>query len=168
MRAVQVSEKHNRGSRATAQANRVRGRRILVVEDESAISRLLREVLRDCGFEVVVATNGKEGLDFLKTHWIDGIILDLEMPIMDGSTMLDELRWHGDQTPVIVMSGGADSGTLRNMLKEGAQGFFVKPFTHEILRAQCLRYFASEKKFFSPDSARALKGQPASLQMDVA
>jgi DNA-binding response OmpR family regulator len=47
---------------------------------------------------------------------------------MDGRTMLDELRWLGHQMPVLMMSGGSDERALRQLLQEGAQGFFLKPF----------------------------------------
>jgi DNA-binding response OmpR family regulator len=128
---------------------RINQKRILVVEDQSAISGLLSECLRDWGFDVLMASNGREGLEVLNTHTVDGIFLDLEMPIMDGWTMLDELRWRGYQTPVIVMSGGVDPRALRNMLEEGAQGFLVKPFTVESLKLQCQRLLGNNQNFVS-------------------
>ncbi|HBP86175.1 MAG TPA: hypothetical protein DD706_00595, partial [Nitrospiraceae bacterium] len=70
-------------------------------------------------------------------HTVDGILLDLHMPIMDGRTMLDELRWLGHQVPVLMMSGDADERVLRQLLQEGAQGFFVKPFHLDSLKQTC-------------------------------
>jgi CheY-like chemotaxis protein len=92
---------------------------------------------------VCVARNGQEGLDFLATHSVDGILLDMHMPIMDGRTMLDELRWAGYQLPVWVMSGGSDTQALRQFLAEGAQGFFIKPFQLQSLQQSFAQVFLS-------------------------
>jgi len=155
----QVSAQKKRGYHSTTHPPRGRVKKILVVEDESAISSLLGEVLKDWDCDVLIATNGREGLDFLKTERVDGIMLDLEMPIMDGCTMLDELRWQGDHTPVIVMSGGVDSNVLRNMVKEGAQGFLQKPFTLQTLHTQFQECFVSAKKIGSFKGARTSRGR---------
>jgi FixJ family two-component response regulator len=60
---------------------------------------------------------------------------------MDGRTMLDELRWLGYQMPVLAMSGGLDIPALRQLLNEGAQGFFLKPFTLQSLKQSCQQIF---------------------------
>ncbi|MDH5698877.1 MAG: response regulator [Nitrospirota bacterium] len=101
---------------------------ILVVEDDPSVAGLLNNVLGDWGFHVLVARNGREGLDIVGCRSVDGILLDMHMPIMNGRTMLDELRWLGYQMPVVMMSGGLDERALRQLLQEGAQAFFVKPF----------------------------------------
>jgi FixJ family two-component response regulator len=55
--------------------------------------------------------------------------------------MLDELRWLGYPTPVLMMSGGSDESTLRQLAKEGAQGFLTKPFSLLALQKLCARVF---------------------------
>ena len=65
------------------------------------------------------------------------------MPTMDGRTMLDELRWAGYKLPVWVMSGGSDVQALRQLLDEGAQGFFVKPFRLQSLKESFDQTFLS-------------------------
>jgi CheY-like chemotaxis protein/CBS domain-containing protein len=101
---------------------------LLVVDDDASVAGLLSEALGEWGYEVLVARNGREGLDVVGRHPVDGILLDMHMPIMGGRTMLDELRWLGHQMPVLMMSGGLDERALRQLLQEGAQGFFLKPF----------------------------------------
>jgi len=111
---------------------------ILVVDDDPVISGLLCDMLRDMDYRVTTAGNGKEGLSMVQHHHaVDGILLDLDMPIMNGRTMLDELRWADYDIPVVLMSGGIDHGTLQKMLREGAQGCLMKPFTLKSLQAQC-------------------------------
>ena len=107
---------------------------ILVVEDDPAVAAMLEEAFRTWGYEVCVARNGQEGLDILATQSVDGILLDMHMPIMDGRTMLDELRWAGYQLPVWMMSGRSDVHELRQLRHEGAQGFFIKPFQLQSLQ----------------------------------
>jgi CheY-like chemotaxis protein len=102
---------------------------------------MLFDILGTWGYEVFLATNGQEGLDVLSKQVVDGILLDIHMPVMSGQTMLDELRWLGYQTPVVVMSDGLDVSTLRQLVQEGAQGFTVKPFSLPSLRKVCARVF---------------------------
>ena len=116
---------------------------ILVVEDDRAVAEMLEASFRKWGYEVLVARNGQEGLDVVATQSVDGILLDIHMPIMDGRTMLDELRWMGYQLPVWVMSGGTDRQALRQLLNEGAQGFFIKPFQLQSLQQSCAQIFLS-------------------------
>ncbi len=112
---------------------------LLVVDDDPSVGRLLSQALREWGYEVHVARNGWEGLVVVSRQTVDGILLDMDMPIMDGRTMLDELRWLGHQMPVLMMSGASDERELRQLLQEGAQGFFVKPFRLQSLKEACLR-----------------------------
>jgi DNA-binding response OmpR family regulator len=116
---------------------------ILVVEDDRAIADMLEAAFRTWGYEVLVARNGQEGLDVVATQSVDGILLDMHMPMMDGRTMLDELRWMGYQIPVLMMSGGTDKQTLRQLLHEGAQGFFIKPFQLQSLQQSFAQIFLS-------------------------
>ena len=116
---------------------------ILVVEDDRAVAEMLEAAFIQWGYEVLVARNGQEGLDVVATQSVNGILLDIHMPIMDGRTMLDELRWMGYQLPVWVMSGGTDRQALRQLLNEGAQGFFIKPFQLQSLQQSCAQIFLS-------------------------
>lgn len=120
-----------------------RVKKILVVEDDSSISQILKDLLIEMGYEVVIAANGREGLQVVEAHSIDGILLDLEMPVMNGQTMLDELRWRNDEVPVIVMSGRVPWESMRNLLREGAQGFLTKPFRLEDLQQKSSQIFGA-------------------------
>lgn len=117
---------------------------ILVVEDDRAVADMLEAAFRTWGYEVLVARNGQEGLDVVATQSVDGILVDLHMPIMDGRTMLDELRWAGYHMPVWVMSGGSDIQTLRQLLDEGAEGCFIKPFSLQSLQQAFVQIISGE------------------------
>lgn len=132
-------------------------RSILVVEDDPSVSQLLFATLGTWGYNVFLAKNGREGLHVLTKQVVAGILLDINMPVMSGETMLDELRWLGNQTPVVVMSGGLDVPTLRQLAKEGAQGFAVKPFSLPALR-----------KIFTRVFDRHAEDVPSDLQWSVA
>lgn len=115
--------------------------RILIVDDDTDCARFLTEAIEAWGFEVVATSNGREGLDVFHSMPIDGICLDLEMPVMNGWTMLDELRWLGSGVPVIVMSKEADFAKLQNFLMEGAQDYLVKPLNRLLLLQKLFRHF---------------------------
>ncbi len=116
---------------------------ILVVEDDPSVADMLKTAFKTWGYDVWVARNGQEGLEIVEAQSVDGILLDMHMPIMDGRTMLDELRWMGHQLPVWVMSGGADRQALQQFLQEGAQGFLIKPFQLQSLQHTCAQIFLS-------------------------
>jgi DNA-binding response OmpR family regulator len=117
----------------------------LVVDDDPSVVGLLKHALQEWGYDVLVARNGWEGLAVASRHTVDGILLDMHMPIMDGRTMLDELRWLGHQVPVLMMSGASDERALRQLLQEGAQGFFVKPFHLNSLKHACRQVFQKDE-----------------------
>jgi CheY-like chemotaxis protein len=117
---------------------------ILVVDDDSSVLEMLHDALDLWGFDVFLAKNGREGMHVLATQKVDGILLDMDMPVMDGLTMLDELRWLEYPTPVVVMSGGVKGMSQKQLVKEGAQGFMSKPFSLSFLRDVCTTIFQKQ------------------------
>ena len=81
--------------------------KILMVEDEAVISKAYAEELRDEGFLVLTATNGRDGLELALREKPDLILLDILMPVMDGLTMMDQLRTkdlYGKKVPIILLT----------------------------------------------------------------
>jgi DNA-binding response OmpR family regulator len=117
---------------------------ILVVDDDPSVLEMLHDALDLWGFDVFLAKNGREGLHVLATQKVDGILVDMDMPVMDGLTMLDELRWLGYPTPVVIMSGGVKVLNHKQVQKEGAQGFMSKPFSLSFLRNVCRTIFEKQ------------------------
>src|SRR3989338_3639981 len=101
--------------------------KILVIDDERAIRRALREILEFEDFEVDEAENGKEGLELAKNGEYDIIFCDIKMPEMDGMEVLDGLLKAKIETPVIMISGHGNIETAVSAIKQGAFDFIEKP-----------------------------------------
>ena len=101
--------------------------RVLVVDDEAAIRRALRDILEFEKYDVVEATNGTECLVKLKQGKFDVIVLDIKMPQMDGMDALDRIGILSPETPVIMISGHADIDTAVESVRKGAFDFISKP-----------------------------------------
>jgi CheY-like chemotaxis protein len=109
--------------------------RVLVVDDEPEIQHVAEIVLREQGYDVETATNGQAAIDLIADGWRpDLILMDLRMPVMDGTTAIDRLR-HNPATaaiPVIAMSG---SQVLRAGFGDATapNSFLSKPFAIDAL-----------------------------------
>jgi DNA-binding response OmpR family regulator len=116
-------------------------RRILVVDDDEDVRARLQDHLQAMGFVVVTAGDGYVGMEIVKSSWIDGILLDVEMPVMDGLSTLRELRrWHA-HIPVIMMSAENDPEKLKVAIELGALGYVPKPIDEARLGQQCKHLF---------------------------
>ena len=101
--------------------------RILVIDDERAIRRALREILEFEEFDVDEAEDGKEGLEKAIAESYDIIFCDIKMPKLDGMEVLEELRKANVDTPVIMISGHGNIDTAVQAIKKGAFDFIEKP-----------------------------------------
>jgi DNA-binding NtrC family response regulator len=101
--------------------------KILIIDDERAIRRAMREILEFEEFEVEEAENGKEGLEKAKSTTFDIIFCDIKMPLMDGMEVLDELIKAKVESPVIMISGHGNIDTAVQAIKKGAFDFIEKP-----------------------------------------
>ncbi|NVK66548.1 MAG: sigma-54-dependent Fis family transcriptional regulator [Flavobacteriales bacterium] len=101
--------------------------KILVIDDERAIRRALREILEFEEFEVDEAENGKEGLDKAKADNYDIIFCDIKMPELDGMEVLEGLQKAKVDSPVIMISGHGNIETAVQAIKKGAFDFIEKP-----------------------------------------
>ena len=97
--------------------------KILIIDDERAIRRALREILEFEEFEVVEAENGKDGFEKASSTVFDMIFCDIKMPQMDGMEVLDELLKAKIDTPVIMISGHGNIETAVQAIKKGAFDF---------------------------------------------
>lgn len=103
------------------------GARILVVDDEPQILRFLKPSLTAAGYDVVVATTGKEALKAAATRSPDAILLDLGLPDMDGKDVIRELR-NWAKTPILVLSARDREVEKIAALDLGADDYINKPF----------------------------------------
>ncbi len=111
--------------------------RILVVEDEPAISDVCRRVLTSEGFEVDIAINGKVAQDMLVEKDYDLCLFDIKTPIMNGKELYQWLKEKHPQqaSRVIFTTGDVMGGDTQSFLEQAARPFLPKPFTPAQLRA---------------------------------
>jgi two-component system KDP operon response regulator KdpE len=109
--------------------------RILVVDDEPQIVRVLRAALQSHGYEILTAANGAEALQAFLDANPALVITDLAMPEMDGVELTREIRRHGS-TPVIVVSVRSQEQEKIRALDEGADDYITKPFAIQELLAR--------------------------------
>lgn len=102
--------------------------KVLVVDDEIAIRKLLKEYLSEIGSEVIVASNGEEALDVYKSQRPDLVITDLVMDSMDGLQLYYEIRRIDPQANVYLMSGYEEDEKVNEAIADGALGLLKKPF----------------------------------------
>ncbi|MBW3661417.1 MAG: response regulator transcription factor [Gemmatimonadetes bacterium] len=110
--------------------------KILIVEDDRAVGRLLARVLEQEGYAVDFVDSGEEGRTLAWVHDYDGIVLDLELPDRHGITILQELRRAGDATPVLILTGRADEEAVVRGLDAGADDYVGKPVSNAEFRAR--------------------------------
>ena len=102
-------------------------KRILVVDDERQITRMLRTALQSSGYEVTVAQNGREALERIRQQTPDLIIADLAMPELNGVELTQALR-RSAETPIIVLSVRNTEGMKVRALDQDADDYIAKPF----------------------------------------
>jgi two-component system response regulator AtoC len=108
-------------------------KRILAVDDEPHMRRLLEISLRQAGYQPVVAENGKEALTILRNDNIDLVVSDLHMPVMDGLKLLEALRAENIEIPVIIVTAQGEISSAVKAMKLGASDYILRPFDLETL-----------------------------------
>jgi CheY-like chemotaxis protein len=102
---------------------------ILIIDDDARDRELLTTVLEDRGYVVLVAENGGAGLKICHRHTPDAVVLDLQMPGIDGRNVLRQLRTLYPSLPVVVFSGLKSEGVEEAILDQGASAFLQKAFS---------------------------------------
>lgn len=106
---------------------------ILAIDDDARVCRLIRRVLEPAGYRVITAPNGIEGLVLLRTEPIDLVLLDLEMPIMNGPAFIRESKQIRPDLPVIIVTGYPDGNLMMEASKFGPLMLIAKPVDRKML-----------------------------------
>ncbi len=111
---------------------------VLVVDDSRSMRKVIWKILRMVGFELgecLEASNGQEALDLLEGKWIDLILSDVNMPVMDGVGFIRSLREKNicSDTPVVFITTEANEDRLHQLMDLGASGYIRKPFRPEVI-----------------------------------
>lgn len=109
--------------------------RILVVDDETSIRRILETRLKMAGYEVITAADGEEAIDAFQKENPDLVVLDVMMPKLDGYGVTREIRKNCD-TPIIILTALGDVSERITGLELGADDYVIKPFSPKELEAR--------------------------------
>ena len=110
--------------------------RLLLAEDERALSRAICAILQKNNYSVDAVYDGQEALDYLDSENYDGVILDWMMPKMDGLEVLQSMRRKGNTTPVLFLTARSDIDDKVLGLDSGANDYLTKPFATQELMAR--------------------------------
>ena len=110
--------------------------RILLVEDDPTTSRSIELMLNHANFNVYCTDTGEEGIDLAKLYDYDLILLDLNLPDMNGHDVLRSLRMARIETPILILTGSDDTENKVRGLGSGADDYLTKPFHREELIAR--------------------------------
>ena len=101
--------------------------KILLIDDEPLVARVMAEALQDEGNHVVIAANGEEGLRMIEESLPDAVFLDVVMPGMDGIEVLRRIRARSPDLPVIILTGWASERQIAEARRLGVTDIIFKP-----------------------------------------
>ena len=110
--------------------------RLLLAEDEAALSRALKTILERNNYSVDAVSDGQAALEYLESDAYDGVILDIMMPKVDGITVLKEVRSRGNLVPVLLLTAKSEVDDKVLGLDAGANDYLTKPFHSRELLAR--------------------------------
>ena len=109
--------------------------KILIVEDEDMIREGISDYLSDCGYETIEAGDGEEALEQFFNHKVDLILLDIQMPKLNGLEVLSEIR-KSSQVPVLMLTAFQDEEYKMSAFAAFADGYLEKPFSLSLLKVR--------------------------------
>lgn len=124
-----------------AAAEKLRNKKILVVEDTIENQLLIRLYLEKLGIEVDLANNGLDGVEKVLSQDYDAVLMDMQMPIKDGYEATQELRAKGKTLPIIALTGYAMKGDREKCIAVGCSDYFSKPIDRNKLIHVIAKYF---------------------------
>jgi two-component system OmpR family response regulator len=134
---------------------------IMIIDDEAGVRDLLSDALKIAGFETVTAQDAMVAQTMLRTIKPDLLIVDINMPMMDGFEFIERIRGNGDQTPALMLSARGDRADITRGLTLGADDYVTKPFGLEelVLRIRAIL----RRSQFSEVAATSLACGPITL-----
>lgn len=120
--------------------------RLLVIEDETSLLKIIAKRLKEEGYSVDAVTNGREGENFIYSTDYDCIILDIMIPIIDGLTLLRRIRAKKISTPVLLLTAKDSIEDRVIGLDTGADDYLIKPFSFDELLARVRALLRRQKE----------------------
>jgi two-component system response regulator ResD len=142
--------------------------RVLVVDDEERIRRLVRMYLERSGFAVEEAQDGKQALEMMLTRSYACVILDLMLPGMDGRDVCAHVRQHSD-VPIIMLTAAGDETQRIHGFELGADDYVVKPFSPRelVMRVKALLKRAGDQEYLRTDLQQILSFPDLVIRVDA-
>ncbi|HEY8037412.1 MAG TPA: response regulator [Methylobacter sp.] len=140
---------------------KIKGAKLLLVEDNSINQQVAKETLEQEGFDIVIATNGQDAVQKIRESYFDAVLMDLQMPIMDGyeATRIIRSESQFDDLPIIAMTAHAMNDVRESCLYVGMNGFVTKPIDVDELLASLISFIKPELRK-APDSYLAKATEP--------
>jgi len=137
-----LPQKSSKVSASQAATHKKMPLKVLAVDDNDANLKLINALLSEQVEEVMTAVNGKEAVELCMQERFALIFMDIQMPIMDGITALQEIKAHtfNDSTPIIAVTAHAMTGEKDKLLKEGFDSYMTKPIDEAMLRHTIYEY----------------------------
>ena len=122
-------------------------KRILIIEDQEDNRAIMRDLLTGAGFELIEAVNGEEGVKLAQSERPDLILMDIQLPIIDGYEAARQIRAIVDlkSIPIIAVTSYALSGDEAKTRAAGCDGYVAKPFSPRQLLAKVREFLPGEK-----------------------
>jgi CheY-like chemotaxis protein len=125
----------------TATANQSKEKKtILAVDDTPFFLTTLKKILQDTDYKLLCVTSGSDALKSLEKHPPNLVLLDIEMPVMDGYELAAQIRKRGEKAPIVFLTGNAKKENVVRAVEAGAADFIVKPVNKEEVLAKIERY----------------------------
>ncbi len=121
-------------------------KRILVIDDELKMTESMQKLLSKEGYAVDIANGAREGMGLFETGRFDLVITDLMMPDYDGLYVMDTVRKHNGDTPVIVVTGYGSMDSVIEAMRKGAYDYVIKPFDFDRIKATVRKVFDKQRE----------------------
>ena len=131
----------------TARGEPLSGRRILVAEDSPDNRRIISAILRKAGATVTLVENGQEAVEIAGSQAFDLIVMDIQMPVLDGYEATRRLRQAGYVGPIVALTAHASDSDQQKCLAAGCDGYATKPFSRQTLLETLLRHSRAKPVF---------------------
>ncbi len=118
--------------------------RIAIIDDEKGMLHFLEKLFQIKGYEVFTFETGEDGYNFIKNNQVDAVLLDVKLPDIDGSVILEKIKKVNRELPVVVMTAYGDVESAVEFMKNGAYDYVTKPFPKEkiieLIKNCCEKY----------------------------
>ncbi|MDD2540408.1 MAG: EAL domain-containing protein [Desulfuromonadaceae bacterium] len=143
---------------------------LLTIDDEESVRSSIAAFFEDCGFNVIQACDGRDGINMITTMRPDVVITDLRMPNVDGLEVVDVVKQLDDNLPIIVLSGTGVLEDATNALRRGAWDYLTKPVVNlielELVVARCIEraHLVRENRNYHENLERMVRQRTAELR----